>query len=366
LPHATFVTSGGGIHIITSMQAPFQIAVTADFFDAAGKLMYRDIGLSVVEGQPGFVWRPFAEHHAEIQPEQLAGAQAALVLAPRVTARSLERSHELLTVARFGVGYDSVDVAACTAADVVLVIAAGAVDRPMAEATLAWLLELTHHVRTKDRLVREGRWHDRNGYMGCELRDRTLGVVGFGGIGRTLVQLLSGFGMNPPIAFDPYLDAATVAKHGARKVELDELMTDADFVSIHCPLNDATRNLIGARELARMKPGAYLLNTARGGIVDEDALYAVLAEKRIAGAALDVFVGEPIVTPHRFGRLENVILAPHSIGWTHELFRDIGRTALGSVVELARGRRPSRGIVNPEVFARPGFQEKWRRLQWPA
>jgi phosphoglycerate dehydrogenase-like enzyme len=180
------------------------------------------------------------------------------------------------------------------------------------------------------------------------------------------VQLLSGFGMNPPIAFDPYLDAATVAKHGARKVELDELMTDADFVSIHCPLNDATRNLIGARELARMKPGAYLLNTARGGIVDEDALYAVLAEKRIAGAALDVFVGEPIVSPHRFGRLENVILAPHSIGWTHELFRDIGRTALGSVVELARGRRPSRGIVNPEVFARPGFQEKWRRLQWPA
>ena len=345
------------------MNAPFHIAVTADFFDAAGKLMYRDIGLNVIERAAGITWRPLAQHQAEIGPEQLAGANAALVLAPRVTARSLAHSADLLTIARFGVGYDSVDVPACTAADVVLTIAAGAVDRPMAEATLAWLLALTHHVGAKDRLVREGRWHDRNGYMGCELRERTLGVVGFGGIGRTLVQLLAGFGMNPPIAFDPYLDAATVARHGATKVELDELMKHADFVSIHCPLNDATRNLIGARELALMKPNAYLLNTARGGIVDEDALYAALAEKRIAGAALDVFLGEPILQPHRFGQLENVILAPHSIGWTDELFRDIGRTALGSVVELARGRKPVRGIVNPEVFARPGFQAKWRRWQ---
>lgn len=345
------------------MPGTFSIAVTADFFDAAGKLMYRDIGLSVVEREAGIAWRPFAQHQTEIQPEQLAGANAALVLAPRVSARSLEQSADLLTMARFGVGYDSVDVAACTAADVVLVIAAGAVDRPMAEATLAWLLALTHHVRAKDRLVREGRWHDRNNYMGCELRERTLGVVGYGGIGRTLVQLLSGFGMNPPLAFDPYLDAATIARHGARKVELDELLKQADFVSIHCPLNEATRNLIGARELALMKPNAYLLNTARGGIVDEDALVAVLAEKRIAGAALDVFLGEPILQPHRFGQLDNVILAPHSIGWTDELFRDIGRTALGSVVELARGRKPTRGIVNPEVFERASFQAKWRRLQ---
>lgn len=345
------------------MATPFSIAVTADFFDAVGQVMYRDIGLSVLEREAGLVWRPFARHEPEIQPEQLAGANAALVLAPRVTARSLEKSADLLAVARFGVGFDSVDVAACTAADVVLVIAAGAVDRPMAEATLAWLLALTHQVRAKDRLVREGRWHERNHYMGCELRDRTLGVVGFGGIGRALVQLLSGFGMNLPLAFDPHLDAAAVARHGAKKVELDELMQQADFVSIHCPLSDATRNLIGARELGLMKPNAYLVNTARGGIVDEDALYAALAEQRIAGAALDVFVGEPILAPHRFGQLENVILAPHSIGWTDELFRDIGRTALGSVVELARGRKPPRGIVNPEVFERPGFQAKWRRLQ---
>src|SRR5262245_60138765 len=105
-------------HIITSMSAPFHIAVTADFFDAAGKLMYRDIGLNVLEREPGLAWRAFSQHQPEIQPEQLAGVQAALVLAPRVTANSLQHSADLLTVARFGVGYDSVDVAACTAADV--------------------------------------------------------------------------------------------------------------------------------------------------------------------------------------------------------------------------------------------------------
>src|SRR5262249_39167503 len=176
------------------------VALTADFFDSAGQRQYRDIGLSVLEREPEMSWRPLNEQAPEIGPQQLAGAQAVLVLAPRVTAQSLSPSGHLLAVARFGVGFDNVDVAACTAADVVLTIAAGAVDRPMAEATLCWLLALTHHVRIKDRLVREGRWHDRNHYMGCELRERTLGVVGFGGIGRALVRLFSGFGMNAPLA----------------------------------------------------------------------------------------------------------------------------------------------------------------------
>ena len=158
-------------------------------------------------------------------------------------------------------------------------------------------------------------------------------------------------------------DQVSAGRTGTEKVELDELLRQADFVSVHCPLSDATRNLIGPRELALMKPSAYLLNTARGGIVDEDALFAVLTDKRIAGAALDCFDGEPITAPHRFGTLDNVLLAPHAIGWTHELFRDIGRTAFTSLVELAQGRRPRRGIVNPEVFERPAFQEKWRRLR---
>lgn len=340
----------------------FQVVLTADFFRADGSPRYRDLGLSLFDETPEITCRPLAEHRAELGADQLCGANGVIVLTPRVTAASVGHADDLLAIGRFGVGYDSVDVASCTAADVLVFISAGAVDRSVAEATVGWMLALTHHVRVKDRLVRTGQWDERSSYMGCELRDRTLGVVGLGGIGRALVRLLSGFGMKPPIAFDPFVEPAAATACGVKLVSLDELMASADFVSIHCPLNDRTRNLIRAPQIAQMKPGAYLLNTARGGIVDEDALYAALAERRIAGAALDCFAEEPVVKPHRFGELDNVLLAPHSIAWTDELFRDIGRTTCQGMIALARGQRP-RGVVNPDVFDRPTFQAKWARLR---
>jgi phosphoglycerate dehydrogenase-like enzyme len=264
-------------------------------------------------------------------------------------------------VGRFGVGYDTVDVAACTAADVLLFIAAGAVDRPVAEATVMWMLALSHHLRTKDLLVREARWDDRSRFMGTELRDRTLGVVGFGGIGRAVVQLLAGFGMNAPLVFDPFVSAAEAAKLGVRSVPLDELLAQSDFVSVHCPLTDQTRGLIGARELSLMKPSAYLLNAARGGIVDEGALFVALRDRRIAGAALDCFTGEPLAAPPAFAELDNVLLAPHSIAWTDELFRDLGRAVCRGMLDLAGGRVP-KGVVNREVLEKPGFHAKWKRI----
>jgi phosphoglycerate dehydrogenase-like enzyme len=231
----------------------------------------------------------------------------------------------------------------------------------VAEATVGWMIALAHHVRVKDRLVRNGQWNERSQYMGGELRDRTLGVVGLGGIARATIDLLRGFGMKPPLAYDPVIDAATAAKLGVRLVALEELLQEADFVSLHCPLNEQTRGLIGARELDKMKSNAYLINTARGGIVDEDALYRALKDGRIAGAAIDCFAQEPVTQPHRFGELENVLLAPHSIAWTNELFRDIGRAVCQGMLDLSLGRRP-KGVVNSAVFDRPGFQAKWKRL----
>jgi phosphoglycerate dehydrogenase-like enzyme len=340
----------------------FRIDFTADFYDDRGQLRYQDVGLGCLLSEAGIEVGRFHEHRQEISAEQLTGVQGVVVLASRVTARSLERAQDLLAIARFGVGYDSVDVAACTAADVVLCIAAGAVDHSVAEATVGWMLSLTHHMSIKDRIVREGRWNDRDGYMGSELRDRTLGIIGFGGIGRAVARMLSGFRMQKPLVFDPALSREEIEAAGARAASLDELLSESDFVSLHCPLNDRTRNLIGARELSLMSRHAYLLNTARGGIIDEDALYQALKSKQIAGAALDCFVGEPLTQPSRFAELDNVILAPHSIAWTNELFRDIGNTACQSLVELAHGRRP-RGVVNPEVFDRPTFQAKWGHLQ---
>jgi len=340
----------------------FRIALTNDFFSPDGSTRYPDIGLSVFEGQGHLEWVKFREHKNPIAADQLAGAQGVVVLTPSVTADTVLQNRDLLAVGRFGVGYDTVDVEACTRADVVVFITAGAVDRSVAEATVGWMIALGHHLRIKDTLVRTGRWDERSRYMGRELRDRTFGAIGLGGIGRATVALLRGFGMKTPLAFDPHIDAPTAQAAGVRLVPLDELLAASDFVSIHCPLTKETRGLIGRRELALMKPDAYLINTARGGIVDEDELYRALERHLIAGAALDCFAEEPVTRPHRFGQLDNVLLAPHSIAWTNELFRDIGRSVCQGMLDLSLGKIP-RGVVNPQVVDRPGFREKWARLR---
>src|SRR5205814_6932133 len=175
--------------------------------------------------------QPFKEHRKVIGADQLSNVNGVIVLTPAVTRETVSDAKDLLAVGRFGVGYDAVDVAACTDADVVAFITAGAVDRPVAEAVVGWMIGLTHHVLVKDRLVREGKWDDRSKYMGRELRDRTLGVIGLGGIAKKLLELLSGWGMNPPLAFDPFVTPDTAAKMRAKLVSLDELLSASDFVS---------------------------------------------------------------------------------------------------------------------------------------
>ena len=340
----------------------FRIAMPADIFDADGNLRFKDMGLGVFEEYPLVESFVLSEARPEIGADQLVEANGMVVFGGSATRATVADAADLLALSRIGVGYDSVDVEACTDNDVALLITAGAVDRSVAEATVGWLLALTHHIKAKDRLVRSGDWDDRTMFHGIELRDRALGVVGLGGIARETLRLLSVFGMKQPLAFDPYVDPAAAAQDGVELVELEELMRRADFISVHCPLTEETRDLIGRRELELMKPEAYLINTARGGIINEDALYDVLAAERIAGAAIDCFDGEPLVAPHRFGEFENTLLAPHAIAWTEELFRDIGAAAIRGVAELAMGRMPH-AVVNRAVLDRPGFREKWKRLQ---
>jgi len=339
----------------------FRISITADFYDEYGDPKYSDFGLSVFDGHDSIDVTAFSQHNVEIGAEQLADAHAVLVLTPKVTAESLRLASNLLVVSRFGVGFDSVDVASCTQNDVLVTISKGAVDRPVAEATIAWMLALNHKVFQKDRLVRSGNWDARSNLMGTELRDKTLGVVGLGGIGSQLVSLTRGFGMNQPVAYDPFAQPEVFVQLGVRQCSLDELLTMADFVSLHCPLTEETRDLIGTAQLNQMKTTAYLLNLARGGVINEDALFGALSTGQIAGAALDCFVDEPITTPHRFGDLENVILAPHSIAWTDELFRDIGRISCNGIVDVLSGNLPQ-GVVNPEVLEKKSFKAKWRRV----
>ncbi len=342
-------------------KATFRVAFTADFFDSAGHPKFADLGLGTFEPYPHVHTSNFASHQARIAPDQIEGANGVVVLTPKVTAESLSAPGDLLAIGRFGVGYDSVDVDACTRANVLAMITAGAVDRSVAEATITWMLALTHQVMAKDRLVRTGRWDDRTLHMGCELRDRSLGVIGLGGIGRQLVSLLRGFGMRRAMVYDPFISPDSLKGMDIDSVPLEELLTKADFVSIHCPLTKATRGLLGARQIAMMKKNAYLLNTARGGIVDEDALFSALRKGDIAGAALDCFEVEPVLEPSRFASLENVLLAPHAIAWTSEMFRDIGRAACQSMLDISLGRRPH-GVLNPELLGKPEFLEKWARI----
>jgi len=332
--------------------------ISADFLNSQNELVYKDIGLSRLDAA-GIQHSFLKEHRPEVEANQLSGADAIISLTPKFNAASFNGiEDQLLAVVRFGVGYDMVDVDACTEAGVALCITRGAVNHSVSEAIITWMLALSHRLKEKDQLVREGRWAERGSYMGNELNGRTLGLVGAGSIGSHLVQVLKGFGMKKVLAFDPYLQADVAAEMGIQLVELDELMQASDFVSVNCPLTDETRDLIGAKQLELMPRHAYLVNTARGGIVNEAALFDALKAHRIAGAATDVFESEPADGSHPFAKLDNIFLAPHCFAWTDELFARIGHMAADAVVEFSQGKVPEDLLVNPEVLKTERFQAK--------
>jgi D-3-phosphoglycerate dehydrogenase len=270
------------------MSETFRVGVTRDFLKPDGTPAFGDIGLDLLDRVPGVEWEYLAEDVREVPPEVAQAYDALIVLAPRVSAATVRGAERLALVARFGVGYDSVDVPACTANGVLLTITPDGVRRPMAASVLTFLLALTHKLLIKDRLTREGRWGEKLDHMGQGVTGRTLGIIGLGNIGREVARYAAPFGLHL-LAFDPYLAPEQAAAAGAELVDLGTLLRRSDYVSVNCALTEQTRHLIGARELALMKPTAYLINTARGPIVDQRAQEAALAEGRIAGAGLDVF-----------------------------------------------------------------------------
>ncbi len=219
---------------------------------------------------------------------------------------------------------------------------------------MAFVLALAHSVLQKDRHVREGGWQ-RFANVGLGLTGRTLGLVGVGNVGSDIVALSEPFRMRR-IAYDPYLAAPPA---GVELVPLETLLRDADFVVVVCPLTDETYHLVDAERIALMKSTAFLVNVARGPIVDQAALTSALQERRIAGAALDVFEREPIDPDDPLLRLDNVILAPHAIGLTDEILRGSGRSACRSAVAVAQGRVPDY-VVNPEALEHPRLRRRLR------
>jgi phosphoglycerate dehydrogenase-like enzyme len=338
-------------------EARFRVGFSADFLNEDGQLAFPDIGLALFENRPDLEYEFIPRYAAEYSPDQLSGYDVVISLKPRVTARSFDGVTRLCAIGRCGVGYDNVDLRACTEHDVAVYITPQAVVRPMAESIVLLVLALSHHLVRKDRLLRQGKWLESTRRLGQEPRGRVIGTIGYGNIAREAVRLLDCFGPSRVLAFDPYVIPGTVGSNRVEFTSLDELLVESDYVLVNCPLTSETRRLIGARELALMKPEACLINTARGAIVDESTLIEALQARRIAGAALDVFEKEPLPEDSPLLALDNVILTSHSIGWTAELFRDMGRIDCEGALAVARGNPPAH-VVNPEVLGRPGFLRK--------
>ena len=342
------------------MPGPFRVGVTRDFLGPDGRITFGDIGLSLLDRQPKLLWEFLAEDTTELRPDQIRDYDALLVLGPRVTTATLEGVERLAIVARFGVGYDTVDVDACTRNGVMLTITPDGVRRPVATAAMALLLALSHKLLIKDRLTREGRWSEKLHHMGMGLTARTLGVIGLGNIGRELCDLARPFGMRL-VGFDPHVVPDAAVRAGASLMPLEDLLRESDFVCVCCALTPETRHLIDAERMALMKPTAYIINVARGPIIDQAALTEALRSGTIQGAGLDVFETEPIAPQDPLLALENVILAPHALCWTDECFHGNGVSACGSILEVAAGRIPG-PVVNRDVVGHPRLLEKLRRI----
>jgi len=327
----------------------FRVGVTSDILDSRGEPAF---GQEPLKALDSVQWEWLPRGLREITAEHAATYDALYVNSPRVPAQAVVRSDlRLKLISRHGVGYDSVDVAAMTKAGVLVANTPNAVPRPVATIALTFILALAHRLMAKDRITRAGRWPERLDHMGIGLTGRTLGVIGAGRIGKELLRLAKPFDLKL-LAADPYAETLELHYIGARHVPLNELMREADFIVVACLLNDETRGLIGARELALMKPSAFFINVARGPIVDEKALYQLLAARRIAGAGLDVFEQEPTPADNPLLKLDNVIVTPHALCWTDELFGNIARTAIGAVLAVHAGRRPD-FVVNPAALAHP-------------
>jgi phosphoglycerate dehydrogenase-like enzyme len=335
----------------------FRVGFSADFCDQQGKTVFPDIGLSLLEKVPRLSHEFVAEYRDEYSPHQLADYDVVISLKPKVTAQSLLGVSRLCAIGRCGVGYDNVDLEACTEQGIAVFITPAGVVRPVAESIVLFVLALSHNLLRKDRMVRRGQWAESARPLGREPRQRTFGTIGLGNIAAEAIRLLRAFDIGRFLAFDPYITPDRAAQLGVEAVSLEELLRFSDYILVNCPLTPQTRGLLGKPQFALMKPDAKLINTARGPIVDESALIEALQTGRVGGAALDVFEKEPLSPDSPLATMENVILTSHSIAWTEELFRDMGLIDCQGALAVYRGEAPDH-VVNPRVLSHPAFLSK--------
>ncbi|HXT82108.1 MAG TPA: NAD(P)-dependent oxidoreductase [Acetobacteraceae bacterium] len=291
---------------------------------------------------------------------QIGSSRQELAMKFQGYAPLLARCPNLVVLSTNGAGFDTVNLVDATAHGIAVVNQAGGNKEGVAEHVMAMMLALSKRIMLSDHAMRSGQSYDRRDFMGDDVQGRTIGIIGIGHVGSRVAELCRGLFQMRVLAFDPYLSAADVRARGSEKVEtLDDLLRQADYVSINCPHTAETRGMVGAAQFATMQKHAYFITTARGGIHDEAALAAALTAKQIAGAGLDVWEDEPPSSDHPLLHFDNVLVSPHTAGITRQSRHNIAKIAAEQMLDILDGKRPQR-LLNPEVW--PAYCDRFARI----
>jgi phosphoglycerate dehydrogenase-like enzyme len=353
----------------------FEVLFSGDHLNGEGKVAAGYLGEDLLATAPHVRWNFILEqspmklgeayreqlYRTQLEPQHVAAADGIVIIRPHVRRSAFANGAERLTViGRAGVGTDKIDLAACTENDVAVFNAPDSLTHSTASAALLLILALAKRLPAQERMARSGDWRNQARVTGDDLTGQTLGIIGLGRISWELIRLVEPFGMRV-LAFSRHCLSAEAAARGVKLVDLDTLLRESDHVSLHCALNDSTRDFFGEREFSLMKHTAYFINTDRGELVQQGALTRALESRRIAGAGLDVFSPEPLAAEDPLTRLDNVVLTPHWLPTTHRAVRLVCEAMARGILRAAQGKPPD-NVVNSEVLERPGFEAKLARF----
>ncbi|MBY6091847.1 hydroxyacid dehydrogenase [Maritimibacter alkaliphilus] len=321
------------------------ILVTGPDLAPAARQLAEDHGYALVHTPP------YADAAVIADCMVSSGAVGIVSRMGRIDASVMDAAPQLKVISKHGVGVDNIDTAAAAERGIPVLVATGANAVSVAEHAIALLLAAVKRVLPLDAGLRAGRW-EKPGFQGRELAGSTIGLMGIGAIARATGQMAAGLGMER-IAYDPFAPDSAFAAAGARRcASFEELLEGSDVLSLHCPLTDATRQILNAEALARMPAGSYVVNTARGGLIDEAALVAAVESGHIAGAGLDTFASEPPEPDHIFFAQPNIVMTPHIGGVTAQANARVGTEALRGIFEILAGQPvPPERIVNRTLMA---------------
>lgn len=337
----------------------YRIGFSRDLRNEMGGITWGDISTNLLEDARA-PWSFMEGPSDALTSEQLESYDAMLIAAPQVPGDAvLMASKTPSIIARFGVGVDAVDLDACTERGIIVTNTPDGARRPVAQAALALTLATVHHLSAKDLMVRLGNWDEKLSWNGRSLNGAVVGLIGLGNVGSEFARLVKIFDVTLQ-AYDPYQKPEAFTKVGAAPCGLEELLRTSDVIVVFTPLTSETHHLLNASNMGMIKHGAYLVNISRGEVIEHSALVAALAERRLAGAGLDVFEVEPLPKSDPLINMPNVVLAPHALSWTDEMARGNGASAIRAILDVRDGYQP-KFVVNRAVLNHPRVAHLRRR-----